>query len=376
MILDPPDHPALASVVAACEPAGVTSAWLVGGAVRDRLKWGTWGESPDLDVVFEGDAVAVAKHLGGETVTHAPFGTATWRLGDTHVDLVTARHERYPTPGALPVVSFADLAADLLRRDFTVNALALRLWPDPGEVVDPLGGVEDLRAGILRAHHAASFADDPTRLLRAARYSTRLGLSPEPETAKWFQAADVATVSGERWLAEWRRLLAEPDPAAVLRWLGDHGIAPTLGLDPAGPVVAFDLPEGWLGSLAVVATGPDALRMPAGLRPRFEALRAPAPDLGEDDLSLEATVGPLDPLRFAVLCARSPALAARLKRGRALADEPPLLRGTDLIAAGLRPGPAIGDALRRVRRARRLEGIDTPTAALALLRSEGGLPEA
>ncbi len=379
MILRPPESDALRAVAAAAaaEPSA-RSAHLVGGAVRDRLRSGRWEQGPDLDVVVEGDAVAVARRLPGDVVVHPAFGTATWRAPSGDVDLVTARSEAYAAPGALPDVAPADLDADLRRRDFTVNALALRLWPEPaGVLVDPLGGASDLSAGLLRALHPRSFADDPTRILRAARYATRLGLALHPATRAWMEAADVASVSGERWLAEWRQVLAEPDPAAVLRWLGEEGWSGRLGLlaDPP-PLRAFDgLEDGWLGALAA-AGGERPLGLPEGFQARCEALRAPPPPLEGDDLELEQAVGPMDPLRRAVLAVRRPDLAPALARGAALAAEPPLLRGADLLAAGLPPGPAVGEALRRVRRAQRLEGVCTPDSALALLRAEGRLPRA
>src|SRR6185436_19246541 len=112
-------------------------------------------------------------------------------------------------PGALPdVVPVGDIAADLARRDFSVNALAVDValereaaWP---------GAREDLEAGVLRVLHDRSFADDPTRLLRLARYAARLGFTAEPHTAALAAAADMAGVSGNRMGAELRLLLAEP----------------------------------------------------------------------------------------------------------------------------------------------------------------------
>ena len=341
--------------------------------MRDRLHRGRWSEGPDLDVVVEGDAVAVARRLPGEVVVHPDFGTATWTAPQGLVDLVTARRESYPSPGALPVVEPADLAADLARRDFTVNAIALRLWPEPaGLLTDPLGGAEDLKAGLLRAHHPRSFADDPTRLLRAARYGTRLGLRLEEATASWARSADVDSVAGERWLAEWRLLLTEPDPQAALGWLCGAGWTAPLGLlsDPPPLVLLDALEDGWLGSLALVG-GPRPLHLPAWLQARYDALRAPGPDLGVDDLALEASVAAMSALRRRVLALRQPALADALARGEALAAEPPLLRGRDLIAVGMAPGPAVGEALRRLRRAQRLEGLQDREAALTLLRAEG-----
>jgi len=184
----------------------------------------------------------------------------------------------------------------------------------------------------------------------------------------------VGTVSAARWQGEWRQLLEEPDPGAVLRWLEQEGLASALGLRAVEGLEGFrPLPDGWLGALAV-AGGDDPAPLPAGLRAQYEALRAPHPPLDGDDLALEGVVGRLSPLRRAVLAARWPALAPRLERGEALAAEAPLLTGRDLLAQGLAPGPRVGEALRRVRRAQRLEGLASREEALALLRAEWFVP--
>src|SRR4051794_32180235 len=150
---------------------------VVGGAVRDALL----GTRPrELDVVVEGEAPPVARRaaerLGGEVVVHDRFGTATVRAPGATFDVVSARTETYPAPGALPEVQLgATIAQDLARRDFTVNAIALGL---DGTLTAFPGAVEDVRAGRLRVLHDASFEDDPTRLLRMARYAARLGFEP------------------------------------------------------------------------------------------------------------------------------------------------------------------------------------------------------
>ena len=149
---------------------------LVGGSVRDLLRGGT---PSDLDLVVEGPAAPVAQRLGGQTRTHDRFGTLTVTVGAVTFDIATARRERYAHPGALPEVEPAPLREDLLRRDFSVNAIALALsGPDRGRLRAAPGGLEDLdRRPILRVLHDASFVDDPTRLLRLARYRARLGFA-------------------------------------------------------------------------------------------------------------------------------------------------------------------------------------------------------
>jgi len=202
---------------------GAPGVHVVGGAVRDALL----GVTPhELDIVVEGDAVAVARRaaerLGGDVVVHGRFGTATVRSPAAAFDVVTARTETYAAPGALPDVRpGATIEQDLARRDFTVNAIALRLAD--GALAEWPGAQADLRAGVLRVLHERSFEDDPTRLLRMARYAARLGFEPDPATDALAAAATVETVSGARLGSELRLLLREPQPAGLLA-LERHGL--------------------------------------------------------------------------------------------------------------------------------------------------------
>jgi tRNA nucleotidyltransferase (CCA-adding enzyme) len=201
---------------------------VVGGAVRDVLL----GREPrELDFVVVGDAGPVARRaaarLGGEAVVHDRFGTATVRAPAATFDVVSARRERYGRPGALPDVELgAALADDLARRDFTVNAIAVGLAD--GALSSVEGALEDLDARRLRVLHDRSFLDDPTRMLRLARYAARLGFRPDRETDALAAAAAaggaVATVTGPRLGAELRLALAEPQPAALLA-AERHGLA-------------------------------------------------------------------------------------------------------------------------------------------------------
>jgi tRNA nucleotidyltransferase (CCA-adding enzyme) len=228
--------------------------FVVGGAVRDALL-----DRParELDFVVEGDAGPVARRaaerLRGHALFHDRFGTATVRAPGTVFDVVSARSETYERPGALPHVRIgATLEEDLARRDFTVNAIALRLAD--GRRREAPGAREDLEARRLRVLHDGSFLDDPTRLLRLARYAARLSFTPEEHTNKLAAAAvrdgAVATVSGSRLGAELRLLLREPQPAALTE-LNRHGIGaaavhPAFHADPA------------LIEAAVAQTPPDA----------------------------------------------------------------------------------------------------------------------
>jgi tRNA nucleotidyltransferase (CCA-adding enzyme) len=177
---------------------------LVGGAVRDIVL----GSRPrELDVIVDSGverlAAALAARLGGEATLHERFGTAVVRGGLASVDLATIRAESYPTPGALPEVRRGSPEEDLERRDFTVNAIAVALsGASPGGVRAVTGALDDLAARRLRVLHDGSFLDDPTRILRLARYATRLRFEVEPRTAALaadaLAAGALKTVSGPR----------------------------------------------------------------------------------------------------------------------------------------------------------------------------------
>ena len=381
--------PVAAPVLAGLD--GEDGVHLVGGAVRDLLL----GRAPsELDLVVEGDALPVARRaadrLGGTMVEHPRFGTATVRVGDVVFDLAGARAERYEWPGALPEVTLgATLADDLARRDFTVNAIALRLAD--GELTHPPEALHDLGDGVLRVLHDESFVDDPTRLLRLARYAARLGFAADPDTDRLAAAAvadeALTTVSGQRLGTELRLLAREPQPAGLAA-LERHGtgralLGPAFRVEPAlvRGALAERPPDARPDLLALAAAGLGAER--DDLRDRLRALAFPARDVTA--IVAAATV---ERLRAVLDAATRPsdvdlvlgneppeavALAAALglgppgavaawrdrDRGRELA-----VTGHDLLAAGLR-GPDVGAGLAAARAALLDRGADTHAAQLA-----------
>jgi len=379
---------------------------LVGGAVRDLLL----GRSPrELDVVVGGEeasfgdeAALFAQQLSsdldapvdlsvaggdadapaGTTSSHERFGTALVVWSGGQIDVATRRAESYSAPGALPDVHVGTEQEDLKRRDFTVNAIAVRLSGDRrGElraVPDALG---DLDAGRLRVLHEQSFSDDPTRLLRLARYSARLGFGVETRTAELARAALVGraleTVSGARVGAELRLALGEADAVAALAAMDELGVL--LALHPRlrfeRPVLEATLallPSEGRPDLALLAALvlPLALRaqgdqraeivvlldrwdFPAGDRDRVASAAVAVPRLLEE---LPAAARPSAiraaargvPIEGVVLagalgCA-GPALSW-LQDVRHVHLE---ITGDDLLAAGLSEGPEIGRRLEAV----------------------------
>lgn len=182
--------------------------FLVGGPVRDLILGRH--DVVDVDLTIEEGAStlarALAKQVGGRLRSFPQF--LTYKVtadGLPEIDIATARKERYRSPGALPTVAAGRLKDDLLRRDFSINAIALDLRT--GELHDPAGGERDIAALAIRVLHAQSFLDDPTRIFRAVRLATRLGFSLEPDTARLMESAiasgALTTISRERI---WREL--------------------------------------------------------------------------------------------------------------------------------------------------------------------------
>jgi len=202
--------------------------YIVGGVVRDlflaRINY-------DFDLVIEGDAVSLAKKLAGDTgaklTVHERFGTAKLIYPEFSLDLATARSETYSRPGALPSVKPGSLKDDLIRRDFSINAMALHVNPKQyGQLVDLYGGQKDIEHRLIRILHSKSFIDDATRILRAIRYEWRLGFRLEAETKKLLRrdAAMLDTISGDRLRHELELILKEPEPERSIGRAGKLGV--------------------------------------------------------------------------------------------------------------------------------------------------------
>lgn len=208
--------------------------YLVGGFVRDLLL-----DRPikDLDLTLEGDAIALGRALvkeqGGRLTVHKFFGTATWTFdspvaGLRFLDLISTRKEFYTHPGALPTVTRSTIDDDLRRRDFTINAMAIRLDGSHfGELYDPLQGQQDLESQAIRTLHPNSFLDDPTRIFRAIRYEGRNGFKMEPGTRLLINPESLEVLkilSGERLRHEVDLIFEEQDYPALFARLANLGV--------------------------------------------------------------------------------------------------------------------------------------------------------
>lgn len=357
--------------------------FLVGGSVRDLL---LGRQITDLDLVVEGDGPRLAEELAvaldGTVAAHSPFGTAQVRVKGHVVDVATARKERYPYPGALPVVTSATLAEDLHRRDFTVHTIACGLMPDNwGELVDPCGGRADIDARLLRVLHDRSFVEDPTRMIRAVRYGARLRFSLEQRTEELLHRdrLGLAAISGARRWKELRRLLEEDQPERGLLWADRLGllqaIHPALSSDPwlaaafikarslnrgALPVLYFcllaaRLSPSDLSDLVHDLQAPASYSKPARdlLRLHDAAGRLASPSLRPGGaVTLLEEYSPYAIKAMALVTEDEPTrerLTAYLSRWSNLKPRLPAER---LIELGVPSGPAMGECLARLRAAR------------------------
>jgi tRNA nucleotidyltransferase/poly(A) polymerase len=378
---------------------------IVGGWVRDRLLGLEPCESPDMDVRVATDDIGgvvevLLARFGGSAKITRDFPTARWRGGgggdsqdaDRTLDLAAFRAEDYPGPGANPEVRQGSSAEDLARRDFACNAIGYRIWPlDESGLIDEHGGVGDIEDRRLRLLHLGSFLEDPTRVLRAARYVSRLGFElggGEREALRQLLAGSPILRTGSRLRSEWARLLEDPSPSAGIRCLLEWSAGGLIGLpelgrgdarlarldaclgtdlesaarDPlrvlallcgsegcAAAAEWFSLSEDEGARLHLLAAAPQrwALTAPSDLRQLDEQVRLIPGDcrvqLGLSDVGQDAL----------------------LQRWEAeVADLAPLITGADLLASGWAQGPELGEVLRHVRAAQ-LEGkLASPAAAL------------
>ena len=229
--LIPPEKQTLLSNIANLAASLGMPCYVVGGFVRDLL---LGKPVNDLDVVVEGDAIELGKKLvesyGGKLTPHFKFHTAIWNLPDSDdfVDLITTRKETYDRPGALPSVTPSTLADDLSRRDFTINAMAMRLDGEGfGEIFDPLKGQTDLERGVIRVLHPRSFVDDPTRIFRAIRYEGRYSFQLEPATLEQINPESLKvlhSLSGERLRHELDLIFDEDRSAGMMLRVASLGV--------------------------------------------------------------------------------------------------------------------------------------------------------
>ena len=375
------------------------SLYLVGGAVRDLI---IGHPLQDVDLVVEGDAALLAhtlvKALAGEVLAYSQFDTAKVNVLGQHVDVVTARYETYRRPGALPSVRPATIQDDLARRDFTINAMALRLKPrGSSELLDPLGGQRDIQAGLIRILHPGSFQDDATRIFRAVRYEQRLSFHLEQETEAHLRQdlSMLDTITGDRLRRELSLSFQEQQPRLALTRLAALGVLKAL-YSPLGRSRAVESeqsslqqdvaqlqPLRYLAWLAYPLQPSEAEGFIARLKmPKRWA--AVVRDMVAARESAEALAKERSPIavyrRLKGLSLEAVQVAAALEHGTPPARDNlnryihewrnvrSLLTGRDLMRLGVPHGPRIGELLDSLREARLEDRVHTRESEEALIR--------
>ena len=359
--------------------------YLVGGVVRDVLL-GRIGDHPDVDLTTDAPPDRIRRLIEGVAdvvwLQGEKFGTIGARLGEHTFEITTHRAEAYLSDSRKPVVSFSTrLEDDLLRRDFTVNAMAVDVVDET--LHDPLGGQADLDARLLRTPLAPeeSFSDDPLRTLRAARFLAGYGLTAAPGLleAAGAVAERLRIVSAERIRDELWRLLALPDPGVGLAFLDGARLLPLLLPELSDrsaqeraealrrSAVAEPVPEVRLAALLLEMSAPGldgrlrALRLSGEQRTTVLALvsavgriRERTDDGWSDEAVRRLAASAGDHLAGAVALASvagvaTAVLETRLDALRAdgeLDDLGPVLGGIEVIdLLGLEPGPDVGEAV-------------------------------
>jgi len=296
----------VATILEEAADLGGGGVYLVGGMLRDLILGRRF---LDVDLAVDGDALKLACAIGVPEGTESRFGTLRVARDGVRYDLARTRAERYSHPGALPEVEPARIDDDLTRRDFTVNALALGLTgPQAGELIAVDNAHEDLAARRLVVLHDRSFEDDPTRLLRLARYSARLGFDVSPHTRaladQAIRNAALDTISGTRIGNELRLLASEPDPVAAFEMVAALGLRWAIA--------------GKLARAALAAVPPDGRRDLVTLACVFTLQHRPKAQLATELDRLGFTAPDRDAIVEAVT--EAPALAKRLANTTSAAE--------------------------------------------------------
>jgi tRNA nucleotidyltransferase (CCA-adding enzyme) len=398
------------------------SVYAVGGFVRDLLMG---IDNFDLDIVVEGDGIQFAeefeKRYASRIRTHKKFGTAIVLLSDgLKVDVATARIEIYDAPAALPTVERGSIKMDLYRRDFTINTLAIQLNPRAfGELIDFFGGVRDIKEKVIRVLHNLSFVEDPTRVFRAIRFEQRLGFQIGKHTQNLMRNAVkmgfMERLSGARVLSELILILQEDHSISALKRMKDFDLLrflhPHLRFDQEmeglferihHAISWFDLLfleeryERWLirfyGLIDSLKEEVEEIcqrlsmndkmrkRVVDGRRQADQALLQIFSWINADyqpkRSEIYAVLDPLSAETKLFMMAKTTQMPTRRYISlyfTQLKDTKPLLKGSDLVRMGIKPGPAIKKTLADLLKARLDEQVVSPQDEMEYISKEHGM---
>ncbi|WP_316736364.1 CCA tRNA nucleotidyltransferase [Pedobacter aquatilis] len=207
-----------------------TEAYVIGGFVRDLF---LNRSSKDIDVVVVGSGIdyaeAVGRKLNTKVAIFKSFGTANIKYNDLEIEFVGARKESYRSDSRKPIVEDGTLRDDQLRRDFTINALAINLNAQNfGELLDPFGGIQDIEQKIIRTplDPEITFSDDPLRMMRAIRFASQLNFSIDDKAIEAIksQKSRISIVSKERITDEMNKIILSAKPSVGFKLLFDTGL--------------------------------------------------------------------------------------------------------------------------------------------------------
>lgn len=320
--------------------------YYVGGVVRDEL---LGRESFDVDIVFEGNAIEHCSQFGEVIRVNPDFGTVRVNIDGVEVDFASTRSETYPRAGHLPVVDKigCSLKEDVLRRDFTVNSLAKSV--KTGEIVDFTGGLADIEAKVLRVLHERSFIDDPTRIIRALKFSVRFGFALEENTRR-LQEEYLADINYDTCYKRIKKEVMETfnlNSQEAFERFYDEGIYKLLSpvtverprVNVPEVIAAVGVETPWI----VYAGGCDLSRLELTKQEQrvlndFEALKNTS--FGDDFEIYKAlsAVAPETRALYAVWGALEP-----VRRFMQIKDIKISINGSDLLALGIKPSKQYGE---------------------------------
>ncbi len=397
-------------------------AYIVGGWVRDLLYFGHPCKL-DMDWTLPGNAIEWARMISDEfrvpVSSKTSLGTAKLAIVHEGVsisfDLATCRKERYPVPGGLPRTMPASIEEDLLRRDFSINALAIPISfpvPEKAGLIDPCGGGWDLRQKKLRILYGASFYDDPTRIFRSFRFQHRLGLvfSDDTEDAlgRERESGSLFSVSRSRLWDELRNAITEEDPLPIVyEWLVRRPWGKLLSLHDTGPrrqrlmrwfkfqkdvpfffrhrkynsELLFLLAFLYGLSRGEVKKALDLFGVPLRVRERINGTLFQNDDTGvfhcfeerctSEEESWWREAGRIAPESAYLLALRSPVerIGFWVRFFRFTEESHPLLTGEDLAREGISPSGKMGEILLEIRNLHRTGRLSSREEALEWVRS-------